>query len=77
MKKSIKPWCYALAIILVLILTFLVSVNALGKNYVVGEHPDYAPDMQSDVVEVDGVLYFPDGQPVRNYEQLDVYLNSK
>lgn len=25
------------------------------------------------VTEVDGVLYFPDGNPVRNYEQLYLY----
>ncbi len=30
----------------------------------------------SDVVEREGVLYYPDGVPVRNYEQLNLYLNS-
>jgi hypothetical protein len=41
------------------------------------EHPDYAPDIQQDIYENDGVLYFPDGSPVRNYEQMDRYLESR
>jgi len=40
------------------------------------EHPDYAPDVLGDVREIDGVLYYPDGMPVRNYEQLNVYLET-
>lgn len=37
--------------------------------------PAVAGEELGDVVERDGVLWYPDGQPVRNYEQLDIYLH--
>ncbi len=29
------------------------------------------------IQEVDGVLYYPDGNPVRNYEQMYIYLSTE
>lgn len=34
-------------------------------------------DVINAVQEIEGVLYYPDGQPVRNYEQLNLYLESE
>jgi hypothetical protein len=75
MKNSILKYKWWLVLALI-VASLFVGVIVAGKD-MVAEGPDYAPDVFSDVVEVDGVLYFPDGSPVRNYEQLEVYLNSK
>ena len=32
---------------------------------------------EAGIREIGGVLYYPDGQPVRNYEQLGIYLDAE
>jgi len=46
---------------------------------VIGIYIIYTPSLPGSdaVVEIDGVLFFPDGIPVRNYEQLHIYENSR
>lgn len=61
MKNSIKKW-WLLAILVAISLFFFALV---------------AESMNDSVVEKEGVLYFPDGNPVRNYEQLYIYENSR
>lgn len=62
MRNSIKP--YRIWIFLAII---LAGVVFFGSSLVGSD----------EVVEKDGVLYFPDGNPVRNYEQLYIYENSR
>jgi len=62
-------------IALIILVVGVVAV-ILYQRAVVAEHPDYAPDVMTDIREIDGVLYFPDGVPVRNYEQMELYIQS-
>lgn len=49
---------------------------AVVSGLLIASYTQSEVEYLGDVREVDGVLYYPDGQPVRNYEQLNVYLNS-
>lgn len=70
-------WKWFLGLIIVIAISWVIgSVVASQPQPEAIEHPDYAPDVSQDIYENDGVLYFPDGTPVRNYEQMERYLQS-
>lgn len=65
-KEGASVGLLILIAVVVIIITGLVIYNATASE---SEFPGIA--------EKDGVLYYPDGNPVRNYEQLETYLNSQ
>ena len=71
-EGAIEPMSKATRWGIVIGLYALLFVSA----FFVGQYVHSGTEDLGDVKEVDGVLYYPDGQPVRNYEQLNVYLNS-
>lgn len=72
-ETGVWKWVIAILTIFIIAGAFI----ALRPSQALVEHPDYAPDVTSDIVEVDGVLYYPDGSPVRNYEQMNRYLETQ
>jgi hypothetical protein len=68
------PAIIILLAILALILVIQFLSTQLVKTMLAGN--DTSDNIKIDTMERDGVLYYPDGQPVRNYEQLYVYINS-
>lgn len=61
---------------LLIVIAVSWGIGSLVSLQGVVEHPDYAPGVSQDIYENDGVLYFPDGTPVRNYEQMERYIQS-
>ena len=68
-------WKWVLGLIITVVITG--AIGFLWPTQPLTEHPDYAPDVTADIVERDGVLYYPDGAPVRNYEQMNLYLENQ
>jgi len=65
-----KAWRYIVPILVL----FLIA----GAIYTVWpSQPQSEAVEHQDIYEEDGVLYFPDGMPVRNYEQMERYLQSE
>jgi len=66
-----RLWLYVgLATLCLLALATVVLSSSIDTTKVGG-------DAIQGVQEIEGVLYYPDGQPVRNYEQLNLYLQSE
>lgn len=60
---------YILLVIFLCILLFIAGVTVASF---------LEPELEeAGIKEIDGVLYYPDGQPVRNYEQLGIYLDAE
>ena len=57
----------------------LVLFLIVGTIYAVRPSQPQAEHLENTryIVEKDGVLYFPDGTPIRNYEQMEIYLQSQ
>lgn len=73
-----KAWKYIVPLlVLFLIVSTVYVVRPSQPQPEATQHSDYAPDVTTDIVEKDGVLYYPDGSPVRNYEQMERYLQSQ
>ena len=62
---------YILLIVLLALLLFVAWVSVASSVDPILEWKE------AGITEVDGVLYFPDGQPIRNYEQLGIYLDAE
>lgn len=61
-----------IAFLVVILIAFSLWM-AFALNSSVGA----SSEATGDVKEVGGVLFYPDGMPVRNYEQLEIYLRSE
>lgn len=59
-------------IVLLALLIFLVWVTVASWVEPIPQEWEKAG-----IREVEGVLYYPDGMPVRNYEQLGIYLDAQ